>query len=201
MYDPLFRLCLLRTQNRLAYQYLLVEGQGAKATTLVLWVGPHHSSHSRRLRVVFDCPGARRVRGPHASRRRLPPVEVFGIPGRDHVGRKEIHLPDVRRKFGGDHSQRGRFQGGGNGTLESAREGREQEAHHEDRERAVCAESEAVVRSESETERDNLADHRGSQLVDDLLPTHNRIYSPVAFVSNRERDNSSDRAILLGDSP
>src|SRR5438046_849263 len=25
--------------------------------------------------------------------------------------------------------------------------------------------------------------------------------SPVAFVSNRERDNSSDRAILLGDSP
>ena len=37
MYDPLFRLCLLRTQNRLAYQYLLVEVQGAETTTLVLW--------------------------------------------------------------------------------------------------------------------------------------------------------------------
>ena len=48
---------------------------------------------------------------------------------------------------------------------------------------------------------DNLPDHRGSELVDNLLPTHNRISSPVAFVSNRERDNSSDRAILLGDSP
>src|SRR5438046_6719684 len=80
------------------------------------------------------------------------------------------------------------------------REGCEQEAHHEDRERATRAESEAVVRSESETARDNLANHRGSQFVDDLLPTHNRISSPVAFVSNRERDNSSDRAILLGDS-
>ena len=143
----------------------------------------------------------RRVRGPHASRRRFPPVEVFGIPGRDHVGRKEVRLPDVRSKFGGDHSQRGRFQRGGNGALGSTREGREQEAHHEDRERAACAESEAVVRSESETERDNLADHRGRQLVDELLPTHNRISSAVAFVSNRGRDNSSDRAILLGDSP
>ena len=51
------------------------------------------------------------------------------------------------------------------------REGCEQEAHHEDRERATRAESEAVVRSESETERDNLADYRGSHLVDDLLPT------------------------------
>src|SRR5205823_13233144 len=99
------------------------------------------------------------------------------------------------------HSHRGRFQGGRNGALESTREGREQEAHHEDRERATCAESEAVVRSESETARDNLANHRGSQFVDDLLPTHNRISSQVAFVSNRERDNSSDRSILLGDSP
>src|SRR5205823_4851099 len=27
-------------------------------------VGPHPSSHSRRLRVVLDCPEARRVRGP-----------------------------------------------------------------------------------------------------------------------------------------
>ena len=77
------------------------------------------------------------------------------------------------------------------------REGREQEAHHEDRERATCAESEAVVRSESEPERDNLADHRGSQLVDDLLPTHNRISSPVPFVSNsgaRQLLGSSDSA-------
>ena len=89
-------------------------------------------------------------------------MEVFGIPRRDHVGRKEVRLLDVRSKFGGDHSQRGRFRGGGNGALESTREGREEEAHHEDRERATCAESEAVVRSESETERDNLADHRGS---------------------------------------
>src|SRR5437660_6873567 len=48
--------------NRLAYQYLLVAGQGAKTTTLVL--GGHPSSHSRRLRVVLDCSGARRVRGP-----------------------------------------------------------------------------------------------------------------------------------------
>ena len=86
--------------------------------------------------------------GPHAIRRRFPPVEVFGIPGRDYVGRKEVRFPAIRSKFGGDHSQRGRFQGGGNGALESTREGREQEAHHEDRERATCAESEAVVRSE-----------------------------------------------------
>ena len=124
-------------------------------------------------------------------------MEVFGIPRRDHVGRKEVRLLDVRSKFGGDHSQRGRFQGGGNGALESTREGRKQEAHHEDRERATCAESEAVVRSESETERDNLADHCGSQFVYDLLPTHNRISSPVAFVSNsgaRQLLGSSDSA-------
>ena len=70
-------------------------------------------------------------------------MEVFGIPRRDHVGRKEVRLLDVRSKFGGDHSQRGRFRGGGNGALESTREGREEEAHHEDRERAECAESEA----------------------------------------------------------
>src|SRR5437762_9174050 len=81
-------------------------------------VGLDPSSHSRGLRVVLDFPGARRVRGPHASRRRFPPVEVFGIPGRDHVGRKEVRLPDLRSKFGGDHTRRGGFQGGGNGALE-----------------------------------------------------------------------------------
>ena len=71
-------------------------------------VGLHRRSHSRHLRVVLDCPRARRVRGPHASRRRFPLVEVFGIPGRDHVGRKEVRFPDVRNKPGEDNSQRGR---------------------------------------------------------------------------------------------
>ena len=161
----------IEDSNRLAYQYLLV-GIARCEDDYAGPVGPHPSSHSRRLRVVFDCPGARCVRGPHASRRRLPPVEVFGILGRDHVGRKEVRLPDVRSKSRGDHLQRGRFQGGGNGALESTREGREP---------ATCAESEAVVRSESETERDNLADHCGSQFVDDLLPTHTRTSFPGGF--------------------
>ena len=142
MYDPLFRLCLLRTRP-----------PGV----------PIPARGSARCEDDYAGPGARRVRAPHASRRRFPPVEVFGIPGRDHVGRKEVRLLDVRSKFGGDHSQRGRFQGVGNGALESTREGREEEAH-QDREPATCAESETIVRSESETERDNLADYRGSPL-------------------------------------
>ena len=37
MYDPLFRLCLFEDPNPLVFQYLLVEMQGAKTTTLVLW--------------------------------------------------------------------------------------------------------------------------------------------------------------------
>jgi len=37
VYDPLFRLCLFEDPNPLVFQYLLVEMQGAKTTTLVLW--------------------------------------------------------------------------------------------------------------------------------------------------------------------
>ena len=113
MYDPLFRLCLFEDPNPLAFQYLLVEMQGAKTTTVVLW------APILALIVVVSgsysiVPGLAVFAGPMQARRRFPPVEVFGIPRRDHVGRKEVRLPDVRSQFGGDHSHRGRFQGGGN---------------------------------------------------------------------------------------
>ena len=120
MYDPLFRLCLLRTQTAWRTNTCSLELQGAKTTTLVLWA-PILALTVVVFGSYWIVPGLAVFAGPHASRRRFPPVEVFGIPGRDYVGRKEVRFPAIRSKFGGDHSQRGRFQGGGNGALESTR--------------------------------------------------------------------------------
>ena len=60
--------------NRLAYQYL--RGSARCEDDYAGPVGPHPGSHSRRLRVVLDCPGARRVRGPnHEDRERAKCAE------------------------------------------------------------------------------------------------------------------------------
>ncbi len=113
MYDPLFRLCLFEDPNPLAFQSLLVEMQGAKTTTLVIW------APILALIVVVSgsywiAPGLAVFAGLMQAAFAFLLWRFSEYPGRDHVGRKEVRFPDVRSQFGGDHSHRGRFQGGGN---------------------------------------------------------------------------------------